>query len=168
MPTDIVLAKVRAGRCKTPAPYQRELPGDRKVTGLRDVVLLIGRLLLALIFVHEGYMLVTHFGGGAAYMAKQGVTRPLFVMVIALQLGAGLALVVGLLTRLGALGLGLFCLMTAFIFHTNLGDQNELLHFEKDLGIAGGMFTLMIVGAGTLSLDRFVEPWLTRLFRRRA
>ena len=138
------------------------------MTGLKDIVLLVGRLLLALIFVHEGYTLITHFAGGAAYMAKQGISVPVFVLVIALQLGAGLALVVGLLARLGALGLGLFCLGTAFMFHTNFADQNELLHFEKDLGIAGGMFTLMTVGAGAISLDHFVEPWLMRLIKRQA
>jgi putative oxidoreductase len=138
------------------------------VQGLRDIALLIGRLLLALIFVHEGYTLATHFEGGAAYMAKQGISVPVFVLVILLQLGAGLALVVGLLTRLGALGLGLFCVATAFMFHTNLADQNELLHFEKDLGIAGGMFTLMVAGAGAISFDRFLEPRLTARFRRRA
>jgi putative oxidoreductase len=168
MPIETVLAKYRAGRRNTPAQYQWELPGERKMTGLKDVVLLIGRLLLALIFVHEGYTLATHFEGGAAYMAKQGISVPIFVLVIALQLGAGLALVFGLLTRLGALGLGLFCLATAFMFHTNLADQNELLHFEKDLGIAGGMFTLIVAGAGTISLDRFVEPWLLSRFNRPA
>lgn len=138
------------------------------MTGLKDVALLIGRLLLALIFVHEGYTLLTHFQGGAAYMAKQGISVPVFVLVIALQLGAGLALVVGLLTRLGALGLGLFCLGTAFLFHTNFANQNELLHFEKDLGIAGGMFTLIVAGAGSISLDHFIEPWLFSVFKRQA
>lgn len=138
------------------------------MTGLKDVALLIGRLLLALIFVHEGYTLLTNFGGGAAYMAKQGISEPLFAAVIALQLGAGLSLAFGVLARLGALGLGLFCVATAFMFHTNFADQNELLHFEKDLGLAGGMFTLMAVGAGAISFDRFLEPWLLGALRRQA
>lgn len=138
------------------------------MTGLKDVALLVGRLLLALIFVHEGFTLLTHFQGGAAYMAKQGISVPMFVLVIALQLGGGLALVFGLLARLGALGLGLFCLATAFMFHTNFADQNELLHFEKDLGLAGGMFALVAAGAGAISLDRFVEPWLAGMLRGRA
>src|SRR4029450_7003307 len=109
---------------------------------LRNIALLIGRLLLALIFVHEAYTLITNFSGGAAYMAKQGISLPPFVAVILLQLGGGLSLVFGILTRLGALALGLFCVATATLFHTDLGNLNELLHFEKDLGIAGGMFTL--------------------------
>lgn len=44
--------------------------------------------------------------------------------------------------RLAALTLGLFCIATATLFHTNFGNRNELLHFEKDLAIAGGLFAL--------------------------
>ena len=138
------------------------------MTGLKDIALLTGRLLLALIFVHEGYTLMTNFSGGAEYMAKQGISLPLFVLVIVLQLGAGLLLVFGVLTRLGALALGLFCVATATMFHTNFANLNELLHFEKDLGIAGGMFTLAAVGAGAISIDRVLEPWLMQRFSRQA
>jgi putative oxidoreductase len=138
------------------------------LTGLKDIALLIGRLLLALIFVHEGYTLMTNFSGGAEYMAKQGISLPLFVLVIVLQFGAGLSLVFGVLTRLGAVALGLFCVATATMFHTNFANLNELLHFEKDLGIAGGMFTLAAVGAGAISVDRVLEPWLMRRFSRQA
>ncbi|TRC87835.1 DoxX family protein [Mesorhizobium sp. WSM4303] len=123
---------------------------------LKDATLLAGRLLLSVIFLHEGITLATHFDGAAKVMAAQGVGLPLFTATIALQLGAGLAIASGLLTRLGAIGLGLFCLATATLFHTNLASQNELLHFEKDLAIAGGMFVLAIAGAGAFSLDRLV------------
>jgi putative oxidoreductase len=151
-----------------PLSFRKTAEEGSILRGLKDVVLLIGRLLLALIFVHEGYTLAAHFEGGAAYMAKQGISVPIFVLVIALQLGAGLALVVGLLARLGALALGLFCVATALMFHTDFADQNELLHFEKDLGLAGGMFTLAAAGAGAISFDRFLEPWLSGRFRRQA
>lgn len=60
----------------------------------------------------------------------------------------------GVLARLGAVALGLFCLMTASLFHTDFASQNELLHFEKDLAIAGGMFILALGGSGRLSVDR--------------
>ncbi|TGS85478.1 DoxX family protein, partial [bacterium M00.F.Ca.ET.177.01.1.1] len=79
---------------------------------------------------------------------------------IALQLGAGLSVAVGILTRLGAIGLGLFCLTTASLFHTNFASQNELLHFEKDLAIAGGLFVLALSGAGTISLDTLLKGLL--------
>ncbi|MBZ9797639.1 DoxX family protein [Mesorhizobium sp. ES1-4] len=131
---------------------------------LRDATLLAGRLLLSLIFLHEGVTLATHFEGAAKAMAALGVGLPLFVAVVALQLGAGFSVATGLLTRPGAVGLGLFCLATAMLFHTNFASQNELLHFEKDLAIAGGMFILAMTGAGRVSLD-----WLLacHLLRRR-
>lgn len=121
---------------------------------MADLVLLAGRLLLSLIFVHEGSTLALHFGGTVKAMATLGIGLPLTVATIALQVGAGLAVALGLFTRLGAVALGLFCLATAALFHTNFAVQNELLHFEKDLAIAGGMFAVVVAGAGSLSFDR--------------
>jgi putative oxidoreductase len=129
---------------------------------LKDITLLAGRLLLSVLFLHEGLTLATHFDAAAKAMAAQGISLPLFVATIALQLGAGLSIASGLLTRLGAVGLGLFCLATATLFHTNLASQNELLHFEKDLAISGGMFVLAAVGAGAFSLDWLVACYLQK------
>ena len=121
-----------------------------------NAVVLASRVLLALIFVHEGFTLVTHFSGTVSGMAALGIGTPLVVGVIALQLGAGLAIVLGIFARLGAVLLGLFCLMTATMFHADFSNQNELLHFEKDFAIAGGMFLLAVHGPGRLSLGRHV------------
>lgn len=140
----------------TPTEFAAKLHRLAARRHLTDVTLLAGRLLLSLIFLHEGVTLATHFDGAAKAMAALGVGLPLFVATIALQLGAGLCVATGLLTRLGALGLGLFCLATATLFHTDFASQNELLHFEKDLAIAGGMFVLATAGAGKFSLDRLV------------
>ncbi|AZO24811.1 MULTISPECIES: DoxX family protein [unclassified Mesorhizobium] len=129
----------------------------------RDVILLAGRLLLSLIFVHEGLHLAAHFEGAQKAMAVLGVGTPLLLATIALQLGAGLSVALGVLARLGAIGLGLFCLMTASLFHTNFASQNELLHFEKDLAIAGGMFILALAGPGGLSVDRVLAGYVKSL-----
>lgn len=126
---------------------------------LADLILLAGRLLLALIFVHEAISLSTHFSRTVQAMAVVGIDAPLVVAVIALQLGAGLAVALGLLTRIGAALLGLFCLTTALLFHMDFSSQNELLHFEKDFAIAGGFFVLAAAGPGRLALD----PLLQRL-----
>lgn len=126
-------------------------------TAVNNVVLLAGRLLLAWIFVHEGVFLIANFDAASAGMAKLGVPAFALIPTIALQLLAGIAIAVGWHARLGAAMLGLFCLATALLFHTNFASRNELLHFEKDLAIAGGMFILMFCGAGGLSIDSFAR-----------
>jgi putative oxidoreductase len=143
----------------TPTELTTKLHALATELHVKDVTLLAGRLLLSLLFLHEGVTLTTHFDAAAKAMATQGVGMPLFIATIALQLGAGLSIGFGLLTRLGAIGLGVFCLATATLFHTNFASQNELLHFEKDLAIAGGMFVLAIAGAGAISLDRLVTGY---------
>ena len=122
-----------------------------------NVVLLASRLLLAWIFVHEGVFLATNFAAASAGMAKAGVPALALVATIGLQLVAGIAIAVGWHARLGAAALGLFCLATAILFHTNFANRNELLHFEKDLAIAGGMFILMLRGAGGYSVQAFAR-----------
>ena len=126
-------------------------------TTLENVVLLASRLLLAWIFVHEGVFLATNFTAASASMAKTGVPPLALVATIGLQLVAGTAIAVGWQARLGAAALGLFCLATAALFHTNFANRNELLHFEKDLAIAGGMFVLMLRGAGRYSVQAFAR-----------
>ena len=118
-----------------------------------DIALLVARLLLAWIFLHEGVFLLVNYGASSAGMAKMGAPSIALAPVIALQLVAGLSIAVGWYARCGALALGVFCLTTAFLFHTNFAIRNELLHFEKDAAIAGGMFVLMVCGAGRWSID---------------
>jgi putative oxidoreductase len=119
----------------------------------RNLVLLAGRLLLACIFVHEGVFLTMNFGAASAAMVKSGIPVFALILTIALQLAAGIAIAVGWQTRLGAAALGLFCVATAVLLHTNFASRNELLHFEKDLAISGGMWVLMLCGPGGWSVD---------------
>ncbi|SCB28710.1 DoxX family protein [Rhizobium multihospitium] len=129
-----------------------------------DMALLFGRILLSLLFLEEGIELASNFDTALEAMAKLGVSAPIAIATIVLQLAAGIAIALGLMTRLAAFGLGVFCLLTATLFHTNFASHNELLHFEKDLAIAGGMFALIVSGAGKLSLDMLVRRhWKTRL-----
>jgi len=124
---------------------------------LDNIVVLAGRLLLAWIFVHEGALLALNYDAASAGMAKMGVPAAALIPTIAVQLVAGLAIAVGWNARSAAAALGLFCLATALLFHNNFANRNELLHFEKDLAIAGGMFVLMLRGAGSLSVDAYVR-----------
>ncbi|TWB17625.1 putative oxidoreductase [Rhizobium sp. ERR 1071] len=137
---------------------------DAILVNFADMALLFGRILLSLLFLEEGIELASNFDVALEAMAKLGVTAPVAIATIVLQLSAGFAIAFGLMTRLAAFGLGLFCLLTALLFHTNFASHNELLHFEKDLAIAGGMFALIVAGAGKLSLDMLIRRhWKTRL-----
>ena len=124
-----------------------------KPATIENLVLLASRLLLAWLFVHEGVFLITNFAAASAGMAKSSVPAPALAATIGLQLVAGMAIAVGWHARLGAAALGLFCVATAILFHTNFANRNELLHFEKDLAIAGGLLILFAHGAGRWALD---------------
>jgi putative oxidoreductase len=131
-----------------------------------NLILLASRLLLAWIFVHEGVYLATNFDAASTGMAKLGVPAYLLVATIALQLAAGTAIAAGWHARVGAAALGLFCLATAILFHTNFANRNELLHFEKDLAMSGGMLLLTLRGVGAWSIEgllRAARPMLGKM-----
>jgi putative oxidoreductase len=130
---------------------------DHITVHLANPALFLARLLLAWLFVHEGFWLVANLDDALAGMATLGVPAPLVMATIGLQLGAGAAIVIGWQTRLAALALGLFCVATAALFHTNFEIRDEVLHFDKDLAIAGGMFALAMCGAGAWSLDHLLR-----------
>ncbi len=105
--------------------------------------------------MHEGWSIIGAYSGAAAYMQKFGVPGMLLPAVIALELGGGLLIAAGVLTRVVAAAFAVFCLLTAFLFHWQFADRNQLLHFEKDLAIAGGFLVLAISGPGNWSVDRY-------------
>lgn len=118
-----------------------------------EAAALIGRLLLAGIFLHEALSKLNGTAGALAYMQAYGVPGVLLPLAIAVELGCGLLIALGLYTRAAALVLAGFCVATAVIFHTRFGDRNQLLHFEKDLAIAGAFLLLFAHGGGVWSLD---------------
>jgi putative oxidoreductase len=123
-----------------------------------DAALLLARLLLSLIFLHEGGTLLAHFRDASASVAPMGVSPAMLAGTIALQIVAGAAIAIGWRARPAALALAGFCVATAFLFHTRLSVQNELLHFEKDLAIAGGMLALAVAGSGAWSVAALRRP----------
>ena len=116
--------------------------------------LAIGRLLLAALFLLEGWSKLRGYDAAVAYMNRFGVPGALLPAVIALELGGGLMIAVGWQTRLAAAALAAFCILTAVIFHGNVADRSQILHFEKDLAIAGGFLVLAVAGAGRWSVDQ--------------
>lgn len=123
------------------------------MTAYHPHMLLVGRILLALIFVISGFGKITGYAGTQGYMQAFGVPGMLLPLVIIVELGAGIALIVGWMTRWAALALAAFTLLAALIFHTNFGDQIQMIMFLKNLSIAGGMLALAVSGPGALALD---------------
>jgi putative oxidoreductase len=119
--------------------------------------LLLGRCLLAFLFLHEAWVKLNAYDGVVRYSEAHGVPGQLLPAAIALELGGGLLIVGGLATRIAAFLLAGFCVVTAALFHTDFAESGQLLHFEKDLAIAGGFLILGFRGAGPWSLDRVLD-----------
>jgi len=119
---------------------------------------LAGRLLLAQLFIIEALLELSDYSATQAYMAHYGLPALLLLPTIALELGGGLLIAVGWQTRWAALAFAGFCLATAAIFHNNFADRGQVIHFQKDMAIAGAFLILWMRGAGRFSLD----AWLLR------
>jgi len=115
---------------------------------VREAAALAGRLLLCALFLHEAWAKLTGYSAAVAYAQAFGVPGVLMPLAIAVEAGCGLLILLGYHARAAALLLAGFCVATALLFHTKLGNRNELLHFEKDLAIAGGLLVLFAHGAG--------------------
>jgi putative oxidoreductase len=114
---------------------------------------LVGRLLLASLFLLEGWRKIRGYGPAVAYMETFSVPSALLPLVILLELGGGLLLAIGWQARLAALALAIFSILAAVLFHANLADRNQVLHLEKDLAIAGGLLALFAFGPGPYAID---------------
>lgn len=113
----------------------------------------VARVLLAHIFVLAGFSKITGYAGTQGYMDAMGVPGMLLPLVIILELGGGLALIVGWQTRNISYALAGFTIIAAIIFHSNLSEQMQMIMFMKNFAIAGGLLLLAEHGAGAFSLD---------------
>ncbi|MGB0784978.1 MAG: DoxX family protein [Alphaproteobacteria bacterium] len=114
----------------------------------------LGRVLIALIFLISGLNKMSNYANTAGWMDAMGVPGELLPIVIALEFFGGLAIIAGWQTKIVSFLLAGFCLLSAVIFHNNLGDQNEMFHFMKNISLAGGFLFLTANGAGKFSLDK--------------
>ena len=126
----------------------------------RDLFALAARFLLAPMFLIAGFGKLTGFAGTVGYMQSKGVpaTEVLAVLALVVEIGGGLALVLGWKTRWAALALAGFTLVATAIFHAYWAapaDQAmvQSLFFLKNLGVTGGLLALAAFGPGAWSLD---------------
>ena len=119
---------------------------------MQNVVLLSARILMAYIFLFAGFNKAMNTGPTQQFMEHIGLPGVVAYLVILLELGGGAALVLGAYTRIAAVLLAGFCLLTAFLVHFHPNDPGQMLHFMKNACMAGGFLVLFVQGGGRLSL----------------
>lgn len=117
-------------------------------------VYLAARVLLSILFITAGYSKLGAIGYMQSYMESGGVPGILIYPTIALELLGGIAILVGFQTRIIALALAAFSIVSGLLFHLVPADQMQMILLFKNLGIAGGFLLLAAQGAGAFSVDQ--------------
>ncbi len=117
-------------------------------------VALIARIFMAYIFLVAGWGKITAYSATVGYMESMGVPGAMLPLTILVEFGGGLALLFGFQARFAALGLAVFSLITAFLFH---GGAEDSINFMKNFAMTGGLLFLMLQGAGKFSIDQAIE-----------
>src|SRR5260221_9005441 len=122
----------------------------------------VGRVLIATLFLLSGWGKIAAYAGTQAYMQQAGVPGGLLPLVILLELGGGFAIVIGLYTRPVALLMAGFSVPAALLFHARSGDPLQQIIFFKNLGLAGRFLFLVANRARRLSVDARLGSLSTR------
>lgn len=119
------------------------------------VLPLLGRVLIGVPFLMSGLGKLAAHAGTVGYITAVGLpAAPLaYALAVLVEVGGGLLLITGFKVRPVALALAVFSVATAVFFHRNFGDQNQMIHFLKNVMIAGGLLQVAAFGAGAVSLD---------------
>ena len=122
---------------------------------LVTVVPVVGRAMISTIFLLSGLSKIAAPAMTIGYIQSVGLPFPsvAFALSAFVEIVGGLALLLGYRTRTAAGLLALFSLATAVIFHSALGDQNQFIHFFKNIAMAGGLLQVVAFGGGRISLD---------------
>jgi putative oxidoreductase len=127
----------------------------------KDALLLLGRILVAILFVPSGFAKLTGFEGTVGYISHSGLPFPTLMAIgaVVVELGVGLAFLVGWKARWAALILAVFTLAAGFLFHNFWASPEaavamQKINFLKNLAVAGGLFFAFVFGPGRLSVDR--------------
>ena len=120
---------------------------------MTNTALLAARILLAILFIAAGLGKLGNVEGFGAYMASGGIPAFLAWPVVLFEIAAGVAILIGFVTRPVALALGAFCIVSGVLYHFDPADQMQMNSLMKNLGLAGGYLLLAVTGAGSLSVD---------------
>lgn len=120
---------------------------------LTNPTLLAARLLLALLFIAAGLGKLGDVAGFGAFMATGGIPAVLAWPVVLFEILGGIAILIGIQTRIAALALAAFCVVSGALYHFDPADQMQMTQLMKNLGLAGGFMLLALHGPGRLSVD---------------
>ncbi|CDL82382.1 DoxX family protein [Xenorhabdus szentirmaii] len=119
-----------------------------------DSGLLIARILISILFIIAGYgKLGDAYAGTQEFMEAMHVPGILLPLTILLELGGGLAVMFGLLTRTTAVFTFIFCILSAILFHHDFSDGMNQTMFLKNFSIGAGYLMLAMMGPGKFSID---------------
>ncbi|QGS33102.1 DoxX family membrane protein (plasmid) [Cupriavidus metallidurans] len=126
----------------------------------KTVIPAIGRILIAALFLVSGLGKLMAPGATMSYIASLGLPAPLlgYLGALILELAGAVLLVAGYRTRIVALLLATYAVVTALIFHHALADQNQMFHFLKNFAMAGGLLQVAAFGSGAFGLDARRAP----------
>ena len=127
------------------------------MSGIYKLFELLGRILIAFMFLQSGIGKIGNYAVTGHYMAAKGVPSMLLPLVIILEVAGSIAIILGWRTRLVAFFLAGFCILAPLLFHLNFADRTQSIMFMKDISIAGGFLIIFARGAGDLSLDRKLD-----------
>ena len=119
-------------------------------------VILLSRVLMAAIFIHSGFGKAMSPAGTMATLSHYNLPMPgiAYAVTLLVEIGAGLAFLLGWKGRAAALVLAIWCVATAFVAHYHPGDTGQMVHFMKNLCMAGGFLQVVAYGSGAFSVDR--------------
>lgn len=120
---------------------------------------LVGRILFALMFLMPALNKITNFEGTQLYMASKNMPMIPFLLVCAIMilLFGAFSIATGFKTKIGVVALIIFLIPATLIFHNELSDQNQFIHFLKNVALLGGLLMLFVNGTGELSLDNKIK-----------
>ena len=128
---------------------------------VQNAAALVGRILLAWLFINSGFGKLTGFEATVGYIASKGLPLPQVGAAIAVlvELGAGLLLAIGFKARWSALVIGIFTIAAAVLFHDywNADAASKMaqsINFWKNISITGGLLMVFAFGPGRYSVDK--------------
>ena len=121
-----------------------------------SIIILISRVFLAILFILAGWGKLTGLEGTAQYFGAIGLPMPSVTAVLVglVEFVGGLAILIGLQTRIAAVVVALFTIGATLVAHMDFAEGMNALMAQKNLAIAGGLLLLAVTGAGAYSVDR--------------